>query len=375
MNNPKRTAIYFAYEGRNNNPNGDPASENKPRVYNQSYVYVTDVSSKRDDRDYLNQLLPEAVFLKQQLNKDGSAMQMDDLIKDALNKLNKDENLTHKEKAQFFINRFIDIKFFGATLTGKIKETKSKKGSSEQAGVDNNEEENIEPGKTETIKESICGPIQKTFGLSLNYPEIIPVKITTVLATRTQSSATGSMGTKYICDYYHIHYDIIINPYSLQEWYSQLTEEDIKVFEAVQWFSIKNDITHSKINREPIIMLEIIFKDPDYYFLPSNYVTAENPKGKNYKEINVKYDKLINQIKSHAKHIEKLRYICNPVYADVIEKELINKINENGTDKEKIDSTDKEKINSITIEKIELISRDEIVNHLETYKNYTLKTK
>ena len=375
MNNTKRIAIYFAYEGRNNNPNGDPASENRPRVYNQSNVYVTDVSSKRDDRDYLNQLLPEAVFLKQQLNKDGSAKQMDDLIKDALNKLNKDENLTHKEKAQFFINRFIDIKFFGATLTGKIKETKSKKGNSEQAGVDNNEEENIKPGKTETIKESICGPIQKTFGLSLNYPEIIPVKITTVLATRTQSSATGSMGTKYICDYYHIHYDIIINPYSLQEWDSKLTKEDIQVFEAVQWFSIKNDITHSKINREPMIMLEIIFKDPDYYFLPSNYVTAENPKGKNYKEINVKYDNLINQINSNAGHIEQIRYICNPVYADVIEKELINKINENGTDKEKIDSTDKEKINSITIENIELISRDEIVNHLETYKNYTLKTK
>ena len=372
MNNTKRIAIYFAYEGRNNNPNGDPASENRPRVYNQSNVYVTDVSSKRDDRDYLNQLLPEAVFLKQQLNKDGSAKQMDDLIKDALKEV---EKLSHKEKAQFFINRFIDIKFFGATLTGKIKETKSKKGNSEQAGVDNNEEENIKPGKTETIKESICGPIQKTFGLSLNYPEIIPVKITTVLATRTQSSATGSMGTKYICDYYHIHYDIIINPYSLQEWDSKLTKEDIQVFEAVQWFSIKNDITHSKINREPMIMLEIIFKDPDYYFLPSNYVTAENPKGKNYEDINVKYDNLINQINSNAGHIEQIRYICNPVYADVIEKELINKINENGTDKEKIDSTDKEKINSITIEKIELISRDEIVNHLETYKNYTLKTK
>ena len=396
MNNTKRIAIYFAYEGRNNNPNGDPASENRPRVYNQSNVYVTDVSSKRDDRDYLNQLLPEVVFLKQQLKDDGSAMQMDDLIKDALKeaeKLSHNEEvayrsgsekgrelkevkkLSHNEKAKFFINRFIDIKFFGATLTGKTKETESKKVSSEQAGVDNNEEENIEPGKTETIKESICGPIQKTFGLSLNYPEIIPVKITTVLATRTQSSATGSMGTKYICDYYHIHYDIIINPYSLQEWDSKLTKEDIQVFEAVQWFSIKNDITHSKINREPMIMLEIIFKDPDYYFLPSNYVTAENPKGKNYEDINVKYDNLINQINSNAGHIEQIRYICNPVYADVIEKELINKINENGTDKEKIDSTDKEKINSITIEKIELISRDEIVNHLETYKNYTLKTK
>ncbi|MCK9610042.1 MAG: type I CRISPR-associated protein Cas7 [Candidatus Cloacimonas sp.] len=364
MNNTKRIAIYFAYEGRNNNPNGDPASENRPRVYNQSNVYVTDVSSKRDDRDYLNQLFPDAIFLKQQLNEDGSAKQMDDLITDAL----KNKNIsTHKDKAKYIINRFIDIKYFGATLTGKTKDApKSNQGkeeSSGQAPIVNSGDDNKKIDKTETIKESICGPIQKTFGMSLNYPEIIPVKITTVLATRAQSSATGSMGTKYICDYYHIHYDIIINPYSLQEWDSQLTKDDIKVFEAVQWFSIKNDITHSKINREPIIMLEIIFKDPDYYFLPSNYVTAENPKGKNYNEINVKYDNLINQINSNADHIEKLRYICNPVYAKVIEDNLINKINYNSTDKGKKDS--------IAIEKIEVISRDEIVKHLETYKNYT----
>ncbi len=351
MNNTKRTAIYFAYEGRNNNPNGDPASENKPRVYNQKYVYVTDVSSKRDDRDYLNLILPESIFLKQQLKDDGSAKQMDDLIKDALH---DKKNLTHKGKANYFINRFIDIKYFGATLTGKIKEEKKgkkgKEGSAEQIGIDFNEGENKEKEDTETIKESICGPIQKTFGMSLNYPEIIPVKITTVLATRAQSSATGSMGTKYICDYYHIHYDIIINPYSLQEWDSQLTEEDIKVFEAVQWFSIKNDITHSKINREPIVMLEIIFKDPDYYFLPSNYVTAKNPKGKSYNEINVDYTKLIEHINFNAEHIEKVRYISNPAFSK--------------------DMTLIEEIKNISKEEIKLISREEILKHLETYKNY-----
>ncbi len=347
MKTSKRTAIYFAYEGRHNNPNGDPASENKPRVYNQSNVYVTDVASKRDDRDYLNQICPGAVFLKRQLKDDGTTKQMGDLIKDALSQV---EKLDHAAKARFFINRFIDIKYFGATLTGtnKTKDTGNKK---KKGATDNNDT----PAKSddkETIKESICGPIQKTFGISLNHPEIVPVKITTVLATREGSTATGSMGTKYVCDYYHIHYDIVLNPFALDEWSCVLTDEDIAVFESTQWVSIKNDISHSKINREPILMLEIVFKDPDYYFIPSNYVGADNVKGKSFDEIKVDYSRLVNQINSNKQHIEKVRYIVNPVFMKQIKEKLLDAI----------------EVENIEI--IEILGRDEIKAHLEKYQSY-----
>lgn len=327
MSSINRTAIYFAYEGRNNNPNGDPAGENKPRVYNQRNVYVTDVSSKRDDRDYLCKICPEAVFLKQKTKDDGSVMQMDDLIKESLEKL---KGLSHNERAAFFINRYIDIKFYGATLTGNEK-----------------------TDKDATIKESICGPIQKTFGMSLNYPEVIPVKITTLLATREDSTGTGSMGTKYICDYYHIHYDIIVNPTALSEWNRDFSQGDFKVFETTQWFSIKNDITHSKINREPTLMLEIEFSDPDYYFLPSNYVSAKNPKGKKYEDIEVDYSKLIKQIISNKDHISEIRYILNPVYLDDLEEKLINVIGQH-----------------VVTKQITLINRERIQEHLKHYTDF-----
>jgi CRISPR-associated protein Csh2 len=342
MSSINRTAIYFAYEGRNNNPNGDPAGENKPRVYNQKNVYVTDVSSKRDDRDYLNQMLPEAVFLKQKTKTDGHVMQMDDLIKEALEQYQK---LNHNEKAAFFVNRYIDIKFFGATLTGNEKKGTKKGNNKGELASDSDDKA--------TLKESICGPIQKTFGMSLNYPEVIPVKITTVLATKEDSTGTGSMGTKYICDYYHVHYDVIVNPAALTDWNAELTEDDFRVFETTQWFSMKNDITHSKVNREPILMLEIVFSDPDYYFLPSNYVVAKNHRGKSYAELDVDYANLIKQIISNKDHITEVKYILNPVYEDFLNKNLLNEIS-----------------NIVKTNRIILIDREKIKAHLNSYTQY-----
>lgn len=348
MSSINRTAIYFAYEGRNNNPNGDPAGENKPRVYNQRNVYVTDVSSKRDDRDYLTQICPEAVFLKQKTKEDGYVMQMDDLIKEALNQYDK---LGHNEKASFFINKYIDVKFFGATLTGKEGKKDSKKGKKTEQDTIQLGDEVKDEGTS--LKESICGPIQKTFGMSVNYPEVIPVKITTLLATKEDSTGTGSMGTKYICDYYHIHYDVVVNPTALSEWNSEFTQDDFKVFETTQWFSIKNDISHSKINREPMLMFEIEFKDPDFYFLPSNYVSAKNPKGKRYEDIEVDYSKLIKQIISNKDHISEIRYILNPAYLDDINEKLIDPIKK-----------------EIEVKHISLIGRDKIQEHLKHYTDF-----
>ncbi|MDR0676200.1 MAG: type I CRISPR-associated protein Cas7 [Elusimicrobiota bacterium] len=335
----KRVAIYFAYEGYNNNPNGDPANENKPRQYTGKEVLTTDVSSKRDDRDYLIGLNSNVVFLRQQEKEDGHTMKMDDLLRKHLSilvnslkgKNDKKNNIANSVKVKYLLNRFIDLKFFGAAFTGDSK-------------------------KEDSLKESVTGMIQKSFGVSLNYPNVLPVKITTVLATKDDTKAgTGSMGTKYVLDYYYIHQDIIINPKSLKTWGVSFTEDDFKIFEKTQWSSIKDDITHSKLDREPLIMIEIFFKDDDFYFLPMKYVKSKNKeKVKNFEGLEIDFSELVEKIDNEKTNIEKIRYKVNGKVKNLFETDFLIKLNE------------------ITKEEIEFIQKEKITTILSQYENYKI---
>ncbi len=322
----KRVAVYYGYEGFNNNPNGDPANENKPRQYNGKEILTTDVSSKRDDRDYLIKLNDNSVFLKQKQKEDGTVMQMDDMIKNIL----KDKKLSHNEKVSYLLNRFIDIKFYGAAFTGKEKEDE------------------------ESLKESVTGPVQKTFGISLNYPNSLPIKITTILATKADNVGTGSMGTKYICDYYYIHYDVIVNPKSLEIWGVEFTEDDFKVFERTQWCSIKNDITHSKIDREPLVMIEIFFKDDDFYFLPMKYVKSKKQKDvKESSDLGLDFSGLVSKITSEKANIEKIKYKTNSAVDAAFKTGFLDKIN-------------------CTKEEIQFITTEDLKKILKSYEEFKM---
>lgn len=324
----KRVAMYFGYEGSNNNPNGDPANENKPRQYNGKEVLTTDVSSKRDDREYLIGLNGNAVFLKQQYKPDGTTMQMDDLLVNTLKDkgFNKGNNI---EKASFLLNRFIDLKYFGAAFTGDSK-------------------------KEDSLKESVTGPIQKSFGISLNFANLLPAKITTVLATKEGNIGTGSMGTKYILDYYYIHHDIIVNPKSLATWGVDFTEDDFRVFERSQWCAIKDDISHSKLDREPVIMIELFFKDDDFYFLPMKYIKSKKQKDvTTLEDMGLDFSELVKKINYEDSNIEKIRYKTNSKISDLFKNDFLDKI------------TCKNK------EEITFISVDDVKRVLESYEKYT----
>ena len=62
----KRSEILFLYDVQNNNPNGDPNDENKPRYDEESgRNLVTDVRLKRTIRDYLKDYKNQNIFVQE----------------------------------------------------------------------------------------------------------------------------------------------------------------------------------------------------------------------------------------------------------------------------------------------------------------------
>lgn len=69
----QRREILFLYDVENNNPNGDPNDENKPRIDEENgRNLVTDVRLKRTIRDYLKDYKNQNIFVQEIVFEDGT---------------------------------------------------------------------------------------------------------------------------------------------------------------------------------------------------------------------------------------------------------------------------------------------------------------
>ena len=106
-----RSEIIFLYDVKDNNPNGDPLNENKPRIDEETREnYVTDVRLKRTIRDYMalkyNNTKPNKIFMLAERNKDNTLKSMKELTA-AFSSIKE------------LVENCVDIRLFGGTIAIK----------------------------------------------------------------------------------------------------------------------------------------------------------------------------------------------------------------------------------------------------------------
>ncbi|HQG82379.1 MAG TPA: type I-B CRISPR-associated protein Cas7/Csh2 [Caldisericia bacterium] len=202
--------ILFLYDAQMCNPNGDMDNENKPRMdYDSSINLVSDVRLKRYIRDYFEDIKNKEIFIS---NKAKDAKER--------NKQIKEEGKTHCD--------LIDVRLFGAVTTEEDR------GS------------------------HFTGPVQFNWGYSLHPVEIVDSSTIT-------SSFSGGQG---IGKDYRLYYSLIafsgsINANTAKE--TNLTEEDLKLFDEAMLNSIPLARTRTKIGQFPRLYLRIELKDKDKF--------------------------------------------------------------------------------------------------------------
>ncbi|MFH1642492.1 MAG: type I-B CRISPR-associated protein Cas7/Csh2 [Nanoarchaeota archaeon] len=201
----KNSEILFLYDANKCNPNGDMDDENKPRMdKNNSINLVSDVRIKRYIRDYLKNFQGETLFVDNET---------------------KDSKERGKQLGKDFL-KCIDIRMFGGVLAQKDDE--SKKGTSE----------------------SYTGPIQLTWGNSLNKVELQKTKT----ITSTFSSQEG-IGSDYRVVYSFIGVSGSINSHNAIG--TRLTDEDIQKFDNAMIKAIPLCKTRSKTGQYPRFYLRL----------------------------------------------------------------------------------------------------------------------
>jgi len=295
-----RSEIVFLYDIRDANPNGDP-DENKPRIDEETDVnIVTDVRLKRTIRDYLANYKKLPIWVREEIKEDGSRKTREEKL--------DEENIRSKEDAIKLLEKFIDLRLFGATIAGK-------KGKG---------------GKGENVF-TWTGPVQFKFGRSLHTVEPLLLRGTSVLPTK-EKKAGGAFTEMWILPYSLICFYGIINENAAES--TKLTDNDVEKLLDGMWNGTKNLITRSKAGQTPRFLLRIIYKDENFHIgdldqklkLLDENDTEIDKNGKSGKEIRsiseVKIDitELIATLKTHKGKIEKIEYEVNE-FTNFVRKE------------------------------------------------------
>ena len=179
-----RYEFVMLYDVENGNPNGDPDAGNMPRIDPETgHGIVTDVCIKRKIRNYVDMVKDKLedgdhkfdIYVKQDV-----ALNTQDQKGVAAVAGEKDKVKKSLGFRNYMCNNFYDIRAFGAVMTTAAKD----KELSNVAG-------------------QVRGPVQLTFGKSIDV--IVPqeVTITRVAITTEEKAASASteMGRKHIIPY------------------------------------------------------------------------------------------------------------------------------------------------------------------------------
>lgn len=306
----RNSEILYLYDARLCNPNGDPDEENKPRMdYEASRCLVSDVRLKRYLRDYWLEL-EEAewkqhgysnkldVWVRRKEDKNGelrtiSAKQRIDRLAENFGAKSAKEAAKKPEFAKWLLDRLVDVRLFGATIP--IGE-----GEGERAG-----------GSL-----TLTGPVQFTWGYSLNRAEILPSStITSHFAGREQEEKGqyGTMGKDW-----RIKYALLAFYGTVSAWrakHTQFSEADLALLDhsLVKALPLLAT-TRSKLNQAPRLYLRVEYKD-DQTFLGDLRALIRLEKMENLEsleDVKLNFTKLVERLSQHNDKIQTIMFWTHP---------------------------------------------------------------
>ncbi len=274
-----RSEILFIYDVTDNNPNGDPFDENKPRIDDMGFNIVTDVRLKRTIRDYLQNFRGQEIFVRRDIDNEGKLKTREDIY----NEYASPDDMMEK---------CIDIRLFGGTFTLKNGEAFA-----------------------------VTGPVQFKFGRSLHrVGEPTLIKGTTVFPSAAEKGQ-GTFWEGYILPYSLIAFYGIINENAAKA--TKLKEGDINLLLDGIWNGTKNLITRSKVGQMPRLLLRIVYKEKNYHIGELDHRVKlisriqDEEKIRSITDVEIDITELARVLNENKEKIEKI-YFAKDKYLNLI---------------------------------------------------------
>lgn len=290
-----RREIFFAYDIRMGNPNGDPF-ENRPRSLPDGTHYVTDVRLKRFVRDYLAQRGKE--ILVQSIEHE-----VTNLTGRVIRHLEQsgEPSATGQALVSILLDAFIDARLFGSSLA--FKEHKGKEGKK---------------WKGEPVPKTLTGAVQFNHGEVLHKATEVDIHGTSVFASKEENKQ-GTFTTFYGLRYGLVGFHGVANEHAAKT--SRLSDQDYDELLHALWHSVRSAAnTRTKMGQTPRLLLSIDYKPDADYQLGSllDYVDLVAANGRpekewsSFKDYKLDLSRLHTRLTGVAHKIERVRYALHP---------------------------------------------------------------
>lgn len=289
MNNGE---ILFLYDATLSNPNGDPDDENRPRMdYDHRHNLVSDVRVKRYVRDYLADQGYEIYVAK---SEHGEALTATKRLENLLG--GRKPSATDVPK---ILESLVDVRLFGATMP--IKGDKGEKGGKREKG-----DESGEKGKEKGESIQVTGPVQFTWGQSLNKVDLVSSYTISSRFKSEEGKTQGTFGKDYRVFYSLVGFAGVIS--GRRAAYAQLTERDLGLLDAAMVRAIPLQATRSKVGQYPRLYLRIMYRDPDTVIGDwRNTVRLQETEGlRGIQEARLEVDELLARLEAQHEKIERV---------------------------------------------------------------------
>jgi len=232
-----RRELFFAYDIKMGNPNGDP-DENRPRVLPDGTYYVTDVRLKRFIRDYFksqgNDILVD--------NIESKTTNLTGRVAHYLNSIGKSK-ADGEELVTILLDNFIDARLFGSSFAFKPQD-------------------NWEP---KPVPKTLTGAFQLNHGEVMHDAESVDIHGTTTFGS-DETKGQGTFTTYFALRYALIGFNGIANEHSAK--LSQLTDQDYSDLLKAMWKSVRGSgNTRTKVGQVPRLLISVVYnKDIEFQF-------------------------------------------------------------------------------------------------------------
>lgn len=305
--------ILFLYDARLCNPNGDPDEENRPRMdYETGRNLVSDVRLKRYLRDFwlnfdesfwtkLGYDNPQDIWVrKEEENGQPRTVTAKKRIESLAEKFKPGKKAKDLSKdpefPKFLKKHLVDLRIFGATVPIE------------------GEKESKKPGASLTF----TGPVQFTWGYSLNKVEILPSStISSTFAGREtgEKGEYGTFGKDWRVKYSFLAFWGQVSAMRARE--TEMTETDLalldrSLFEALPLMAT----TRSKIGQTPRLYLRVEYRD-SYTFLgdyrePLKLTREEGLES--IEDVEIDFSGLERRLSEASEKIQKIFYRVHPAF-------------------------------------------------------------
>lgn len=264
----KNSEILFIYDAKMTNPNGDMDNENKPRMdCDTSTNLVSDVRLKRYLRDYFEKQLGKEIFITE------NAAKAEERVEQILGRKPSKQQPVNDQELRKIATHCFDIKFFGAVLG------------------------------TAGGNDHLTGPIQFNWGYSLNKVEL------NESSTITSSFSSGEgVGKDYRVKYSLIAFNGAVNANTAK--HTELSDDDIAVFDRAMINAIPYCRTRSKIGQTPRLYLRVELGDNKTFLKdlrePLPPVADDDFKVRGIEDFNVDIKDIVEYLKKFEARIETI---------------------------------------------------------------------